>query len=45
VSRYRKTSEDIRTASGILERVMNDIDDESIRERLSSVREILNGLE
>ncbi|MBR2735753.1 MAG: YlxM family DNA-binding protein [Firmicutes bacterium] len=45
VSRYRKNSEDIRTASGILERVMNDIDDESIRERLSSVREILNGLE
>lgn len=45
VSRYKKTSEDISSASEILESVMEDTDDEAIIERLRSVREILNGLE
>ena len=45
VSRYKKTSEDISSASEILESVMADTDDEAIIERLRSVREILNGLE
>lgn len=45
VSRYKKTSKDISSASEILESVMEDTDDEAIIERLRSVREILNGLE
>ncbi len=45
VRRYRQTREQIRQVSAILESVMADTADDSIRNRLQTVLDIVTGLE